>query len=225
MLGFCTAIAALPIQETVQRLLETFQQSNLGAIQFIALYSLATVAFIPGSLLTLGAGAVFGLLWGSVWVLLGATIGATLAFLIGRYAVRGWVSRRIANYPRFQAIDRAVSQSGFKIVLLSRLSPVIPFNLLNYALGITGVSLKDYVLGSVGMIPGTVLYVYLGSIAGSLANLGTAQPTDSKLQWIVRIVGLIATIAVTVYISRIARQAIEGVAATESVESVSEDLS
>lgn len=210
-------LAALPLQETTKHLLEAIQQSNWGAIQFIVLYSLTTVAFVPGSLLTLGAGAVFGLVWGSVWAFLGATIGATLAFLIGRYGVRGWVSRRIANDSRFQAIDRAVSQSGFKIVLLSRLSPIIPFNLLNYALGVTGVSLKDYVLGSVGMIPGTVLYVYLGSIAGSLANLGTAQLANSKLQWTVRIMGLIATIAVTLYISRIARQAIESVAAEEAV--------
>ncbi|WP_088892814.1 TVP38/TMEM64 family protein [Leptolyngbya ohadii] len=211
-------LAAVPLQEMAQHLLETLQQGKLGAVQFVLVYSLATVAFVPGSLLTLGAGAVFGLLWGSVWVFLGATIGATLAFLIGRYGVRGWVSRKIANYPRFQAIDRAVSQSGLKIVLLARLSPVIPFNLLNYGLGITGVSLKDYVLGSVGMIPGTVLYVYLGSIAGSLANLGTVQPENARLQWTVRIIGLLATIAVTFIISRIARQAIEGVTEAEAIE-------
>lgn len=210
-------MVGLPLQETASHLLENLQQGGWGAVQFVVFYSLATVAFLPGSVLTLGAGAVFGLLWGSVWVLLGATIGATLAFLIGRYGVRGWVSRKIVHYPRFQAIDRAVTQSGFKIVLLARLSPMIPFNLLNYAMGITGVSLKDYVLGSVGMIPGTVLYVYLGSIAGSLANLRTAQLENSRLQWTVRIIGLIATIAVTLYISRIARQAIEAVAAEDPI--------
>ncbi|MFN6567102.1 TVP38/TMEM64 family protein [Dendronalium sp. ChiSLP03b] len=183
---------------------------TVGAIAFIALYIIATVAFLPGSILTLGAGVVFGILWGSLYVFIGATLGATAAFLVGRYLARGWVAKKIADNQKFAAIDRAVGQQGLKIVLLTRLSPIFPFNLLNYAFGITGVSLKDYFIGSVGMIPGTIMYVYIGSLASDLAMIGTeAQPTNPTVQWTIRIVGLIATVAVTVYVTRIARKALE----------------
>ena len=132
---------------------------SVGAFAFIGLYIIATVAFLPGSILTLGAGVVFGVVWGSLYVFIGATLGATAAFLVGRYLARNWVARKIENNKKFAAIDRAVGKEGLKIVLLTRLSPVFPFNLLNYAFGITGVSLKDYFIGSVGMIPGTIMYV------------------------------------------------------------------
>jgi uncharacterized membrane protein YdjX (TVP38/TMEM64 family) len=182
----------------------------LGAIAFILLYIMATVAFLPGLILTLGGGAVFGLIWGSLYVFIGATLGATAAFLVGRYLARNWVVKKIEWNRKFVAIDRAVGKEGLKIVLLTRLSPVFPFFLLNYAYGVTGVSLKDYVIGSLGMIPGTVLYVYLGSLAGNLANLGTStRPTNPVLHWSIRILGLIATIAVTFYTSKIARAALE----------------
>lgn len=182
----------------------------LGAIAFIALYIIASVAFFPGSILTLGAGVIFGAVWGSLYVFIGATLGATAAFLVGRYLARGWVARKIADNKKFAAIDQAVGREGLKIVLLTRLSPIFPFNLLNYAFGITGVSLKDYFIGSVGMIPGTIMYVYIGSLAGNLAMIGTeAQPTNPTLQWAIRILGLIATVAVTVYVTRIARKALE----------------
>ncbi|MDZ8236741.1 MAG: TVP38/TMEM64 family protein [Nostoc sp. ChiQUE01a] len=183
---------------------------TVGAIAFIALYIIATVAFFPGSILTLGAGVIFGVIWGSLYVFIGATLGATAAFLVGRYLARDWVARKIAGNKKFAAIDQAVGREGLKIVLLTRLSPIFPFNLLNYAFGITGVSLKDYFIGSVGMIPGTIMYVYIGSLAGNLATIGTeAQPTNHTIQWTIRIVGFIATVAVTIYITRIARKALE----------------
>lgn len=181
----------------------------VGAIAFIAIYIAATVAFFPGSILTLGAGVLFGVGLGSLYVFLGATLGATAAFLVGRYLARGWVSKKIEGNTKFHAIDEAVGREGFKIVLLTRLSPIFPFNLLNYAYGVTGVSLKDYVLASIGMIPGTIMYVYIGSLAGSIATLGTGtQPTNPGIQWAIRIIGLIATVAVTVYVTRIARKAL-----------------
>lgn len=180
-----------------------------GGIAFIAIYIAATVAFLPGSILTLGAGAVFGVLLGAVYVFVGATLGAIAAFLVGRYLARGWISQKIEGNQRFEAIDNAVASEGFKIVLLTRLSPVFPFNLLNYAFGITGVSLKDYALGSIGMIPGTVMYVYIGSLAGDLARIGIdPQPTNPTIQWAIRIIGLIATVAVTIYVTRLARKAL-----------------
>jgi uncharacterized membrane protein YdjX (TVP38/TMEM64 family) len=183
---------------------------TLGAIAFIGLYIVATVAFLPGSILTLGAGVVFGVIWGSIYVFIGATIGATAAFLVGRYLARGWVAKKIADNKNFAAIDQAVNREGLKIVLLTRLSPIFPFNLLNYAFGVTGVSLKDYFIGSVGMIPGTIMYVYIGSLAGNLALIGTEnQPTNPTLQWAIRIIGFIATVAVTIYVTRIARKALD----------------
>jgi len=182
----------------------------IGAIVFILLYIVATVAFLPGSILTLGGGFVFDVVFGSIYVFVGATIGAICAFLIGRYLARGWVANKIQGNQKFAAIDRAVGKEGLKIVLLTRLSPIFPFNLLNYAYGITGVSLKDYALGSIGMIPGTVMYVYIGSLAGDIATIGTGtQPeADPLLQWGIRIMGFIATVAVTVYITKLARKAL-----------------
>lgn len=181
----------------------------IGGIAFIAIYILATVAFFPGSILTLGAGVIFGVILGAVYVFIGATLGAIAAFLVGRYLARGWISQKIEGNQKFAAIDKAVAKEGFKIVLLTRLSPVFPFNLLNYAFGITGVCLKDYALGSIGMIPGTVMYVYIGSLAGDLAGIGTAsQSTNPTMQWAIRIVGFIATVTVTVYVTHIARKAL-----------------
>ena len=185
---------------------------SVGAIAFIIIYILATVAFFPGSILTFGAGVVFGLVLGSFYVFIGATIGATAAFLVGRYLARGWVAEKIQGNNKFQAIDEAVGKEGLKIVLLTRLSPIFPFNLLNYAYGVTGVSLKDYLLGSAGMIPGTIMYVYIGSLAGSLATIGTSTPaTNPALQWTIRLIGFIATVAVTLYVTKIARQALASV--------------
>jgi uncharacterized membrane protein YdjX (TVP38/TMEM64 family) len=187
-----------------------------GAIAFITIYNFATILFIPGSILTLGGGALFGVFWGSIYVFIAATLGATSAFLIGRYLTRDWVAQQIAGNIKFQAIDRAVAQEGLKIVLLTRLSPIFPFNLLNYAFGVTQVSIKDYILGSIGMIPGTIMYVYLGSLAGDLTALGTTNQHLSSetqiAQWAIRILGLIATIAVTIYVTRIAKQSLNQIA-------------
>lgn len=201
------------LQELLQNALTWVESlGSIAPIAFIVLYNIATVLLIPGSLLTLGSGVLFGLVWGSVYVFFAATLGATLAFWLGRTVARDWVSNKISAYPKFAAIDTAVAKEGFKIVFLTRLSPLFPFNLLNYAFGITQVSLKDYVLGSVGMIPGTILYVYIGSLIGSVAQIGmkgaTLDPQTQKLQWIAKIIGFIATIAVTVYITRIAKKAL-----------------
>lgn len=178
-----------------------------GVVAFVAIYVLACVFMIPGSVLTLGAGAVFGVLKGSVIVLVAATLGATAAFLVGRYLARDRVAKTIEGNERFRAIDEAVGREGWKIVGLTRLSPVFPFNLLNYAYGITKVSLRDYFLASLfGMIPGTVMYVYLGSLAGSLATLGRQGGGRTPAQWGLYAVGLAATVAVTVFVTRIARK-------------------
>lgn len=184
----------------------------IGAIAFIAIYNLATVLFVPASLLTLGGGAIYGVVWGSIYVFVAATLGAIFAFLIGRYFARGWVNEKIRNNMTFQAIDAAVESDGFKIVLLTRLSPIFPFNMLNYVFGVTRVSLKDYILGSIGMIPATIMYVYLGSLIGDVAQLGTqltniiSSPHTQTAQLTIKIVGLVATLAVTIQVSRLANR-------------------
>ncbi len=179
-----------------------------GPVLFAVLYVAATVLLLPGSVLTLGAGAVFGLARGAVLVSISATLGATAAFLVGRYLARDWVARKIEAYPRFKAIDEAVAREGWKIVGLTRLSPVFPFNLLNYAFGLTRVPLADYVLASwIGMMPGTVMYVYLGSLAGDLAGRGPASRTPAE--WALYAIGLAATVAVTIYVTRLARRSLD----------------
>lgn len=180
-----------------------------GPVMFVLLYIVAAVLLLPGSVLTLGAGAAFGVMQGAVLVSAGATLGATAAFLVGRYVAREWVAAKLQSYPRFAAIDQAVAREGWKIVGLTRLSPVFPFNLLNYAFGLTRVSLRDYVLASwIGMMPGTVMYVYVGSIAGDIAILSTGGQGRSAAEWVVYGVGLLATVVVTVYVTRLARAAL-----------------
>ncbi|RKX40953.1 MAG: hypothetical protein DRP64_11930 [Verrucomicrobia bacterium] len=177
---------------------------------YAGLYILACVFFVPGSLLTLGAGAIYGVVAGSLLVSVSSTLGATAAFLVGRYVARGWIAKKIEGNARFSAIDDAVADEGWKIVGLTRLSPIFSFNLLNYAYGLTRVSLREYVLASwIGMMPGTVMYVYLGSLAGDLASLG-AETEHAKTpgEWTMYGVWLLATIGVTVYVTKIAKKAL-----------------
>jgi uncharacterized membrane protein YdjX (TVP38/TMEM64 family) len=180
-----------------------------GLLLFVALYVVATILFLPGAVLTLGAGAVFGLAKGVAMASLAATLGAASAFLVGRYLARDAVAQRLAASPGFRAIDAAVAREGWKIVGLLRLSPVFPFNVLNYAFGITRVSFRAYVLASwIGMLPGTLLYVYLGSLAGDLALLGQRSHERPAAQWALFVAGLLATAAATAFVTRLARRAL-----------------
>ena len=184
-------------------------QGMVGVLVFAAVYIAATVLFIPGSILTLGAGFVYGVVWGTLYVSVASTIGATAAFLVGRYLARDWVASKVEGSPRFQSIDRAVGDEGWKIVGLTRLSPIFPFNLLNYAYGLTRVRLRDYFFASwIGMFPGTVMYVYIGSLAGSLATVGADGRSRTTGEWILYGVGLAATVVVTFYVTRLARKAL-----------------
>jgi len=195
-----------------------------GPAVFILGYIAAAVAFLPGSLLTLAAGFIFGLARGTFYTFIGATIGSSLAFLIARYVARRAIERRIAGNPKFAAVDRAVGREGFKIVALLRLSPVFPFNLLNYSLGLTRVSFLQYLAASVAMLPGTVLYVYYGAVArkatGSLAQAASGTGVEKGAEsWIFLGLGLVATIVVTAFVTRLAgralRQEIEAPAAED----------
>ncbi len=182
----------------------------LGPIVFILGYAVAVVAFVPGSILTLAAGAIFGLIEGTLYVFVAAVLGSAACFLIARHAAREAIEKRIDGDPRFAAIDRAVGKQGRKIVFLLRLSPAFPFNLLNYGLGLTKVKLTDYLIASFGMLPGTLLFVYSGKVAGDVAAIaGGAQTEKGAGDWALLIVGLIATAIVTVYVTRIAKKALD----------------
>jgi uncharacterized membrane protein YdjX (TVP38/TMEM64 family) len=181
-----------------------------GPIVFVLGYTIATVAFVPGVVLTLAAGAIFGVARGTVFVLIGATVGACAAFLIARYVARDAVARRISGNARFAAVDRAIGREGLKVVLLLRLSPAFPFNLLNYALGVTEVRFRDYALACAGMLPGTLLYVYSGKVAGDVAAAaaGAVQPGGPAALALFG-VGLAATVVATALITRAARRTLE----------------
>jgi len=179
-------------------------------IAFIAIYILACVLFIPGSILTIGAGVIFGVVWGSIYVSIASTAGASAAFLVGRYFARDAIARRIEGNARFKAIDDAVAREGWKIVLLTRLSPVFPFNLLNYAYGLTRVRFGEYVLASwIGMMPATVMFVYIGSLSGDLARAAAGSGAPNSAKWALNIVGFVATVVIAVYATRIGTRALK----------------
>jgi uncharacterized membrane protein YdjX (TVP38/TMEM64 family) len=204
------AIAGRSAIEFIPRFTDWVSRNGLaGALLFVLGYVAATVAFVPGVLLTIAAGAIFGVAKGTALVFVAATLGASAAFLVSRYLARPLVERRLAGNGRFAAIDRAVGHEGGKIVFLLRLSPVFPFNLLNYALGLTQVRFRDYVVASAGMLPATLLYVYYGKILGDVARVASGMPIPRGVEYYVLLgIGLAATIAVTVLVTRIARRAL-----------------
>jgi len=203
------ASALLPVKDWIRSFINWVQQLGpLGVVVFIVAYALATVLFLPGWIFTVGAGLIYGIVGGTLVALSGAVIGATLAFIVARYFVRKNIEEYAKKNPRFQAIDEAIGKNGWKIIGLLRLSPLIPFNLSNYFYGITAVSLKAYVaISAVGMIPGTLLYAYLGAIGK--AGIAGEKTQHSSAQYILLGVGLVATIAVTVLVSRIAKNALK----------------
>lgn len=178
-----------------------------GWLLYAAVYAACVVLFVPASILTLGAGAIYGLWVGVGVVLVGATVGATLAFLLARTLLRTRVERMTERNARFAALDRAIAREGAKIVFLVRLAPVFPFTYINYAFGLTGVQAPSYVLASaIGMIPGTFAYVYLGSAAATAA--GAAQGDLDTTRTLVQLAGAAAALVVTVFVARLATRAI-----------------
>ncbi len=206
LVSFSIVASQLGLKEVFNNLLQKVEGLGFwGPVIFIGAYILSTIFFIPASVLTLGAGAVFGLAFGSIYVSIASTIGASAAFLIGRYFARDLISKKIEGNERFAAIDSAVGKEGWKIVGLTRLSPAFPFTLLNYAYGLTKVPFSHYLISSwIGMMPGTVMYVYLGSLGNAASEGGT-----SPLEWALRIVGLLATVVVTIYVTKVAKKALD----------------
>ena len=200
-------LRALPADELMQFARERISSLGLwGPVVLGLLYVAATLLFVPGWILTLVAGAVYGLAAGTVIVSLASTTGAALAFLIARYVARDRVRRHVERSPKLAAVDEAIGEKGWRVVALLRLSPAIPFNLQNYLYGVTAIRFGPYVMASwLAMLPGTFLYVYLGSVGAAAAE---SDQESESWRWALRIVGLLATVAVTLYVARVAQRAI-----------------
>ena len=198
------AVTVLPIQSWLvagTQWIETHRMFAWAA--YVGTYIVVTVLVMPGSVLTVVAGFVFGLPVGVALVSAGSVLGAVSAFLVGRFFAREWVAQRIVKLPRLRALDMATHHEGFTIVFLTRLSPVFPFNLLNYAFGLTAVRLRDYFLASwIGMLPGTILYVYIGSVAKDLTELTSGDIQSGMAGRLLLLVGLAATLILTILITR-----------------------
>jgi uncharacterized membrane protein YdjX (TVP38/TMEM64 family) len=179
---------------------------------FILSYAGGVIALIPATPFSLAAGAIFGIVHGAAYSFVGATIGSTCAFLLGRHGARRLVEVRLARMPRFAAVERAAAAKGRRIVFLLRLSPVVPFNFLNYALGLTTMSVWDFIVAGTGSIPGEVLYAYWGRISGeALALAEQAGAPKSASYYGFLVVGLIATAAATAVVTATARRALRDV--------------
>lgn len=204
-------------QETARFVEALRSQGNWGLVWLALAYIPASLFFFPAALLTLAGGFAFGITKTVVAVSLGSTVGATSAFLAGRTFLRQFIEHKVERDARFRVLDQAVATHGFKIVFLTRLSPVLPFNLLNYAFGLTRVRLRDFVLASwIGMFPGTLLYVSIGAAAKSLTEVVSGKASGGVTQKVMFGLGLLATLAVSVMLARIAKKALAD--ATASAE-------
>ena len=185
-------------------------RSPAGALAFVPLYALWVTLLLPGVWASMLAGALYGTWWGSLIVFLGACLGAEAAFMLGRTWLRNWARRRLAGVPKLLAIEQAVSREGLKLVLLTRLSPAFPFSLLNFAYGLSEVSLRDYSIGLIGILPGTVLFCGLGALAGDVARFGEVLSGEADAgTWALRIGGLLATVASVWLVGRAAQRALQ----------------
>jgi uncharacterized membrane protein YdjX (TVP38/TMEM64 family) len=174
----------------------------VGWLMFVGLYAACCVFFMPASVLTLAAGVVYGFWGGTLLVLVGNGIGALACLFITRYVFRGWVQRQVAGQKKLQAMEKAVQKEGWKIVFLTRLSPIMPFSLINYALGLTKISPWHFLVATeIGSIPATAIYVYCGTLMGNLAKVGVDVHRHGPTEWIVRGGALVLTILVTIYLN------------------------
>lgn len=213
---FSVAISFLPVAGWVKSFSSWIQHLGLaGALIFIGVYALAALLFLPGAIFTIAAGLVYGFAGGTAVALVGATLGAGLAFLSGRYLFRNRMKKFAGENKKFGAIDDAIGKQGWKIVGLLRLSPLIPFNVSNYFYGVTAIGFWPYLLASfIGMAPGTLLYAYLGAIGQ--AGLSGEEKGHSSLEWTFLGIGLLVTVGVTIFVSRLARNALKRTGATKN---------
>ena len=206
------AMKFLPVEQWLRRFNEWVSQMGVaGILIFIAVYAGATVLLAPGAILTIGAGFAFGLWKGFLAVSAGSTLGAALAFLVARFIARDRIEAMVKQNEKFRRIDSAISREGPKLIFLLRLSLVIPFNLSNYFYGLTAVRFWPYVFASwIGMMPATFLFVYIGAAGKTVAAAATSTEaaTWRWQYWALMSVGLTATVLVIIWVTRIARNAL-----------------
>ena len=189
-----------------------------GPVLFIVVYVLAAITLAPAFLLTFSAGAVFGLWRGTLLTYIGAVLGASAVYAMAAPLARSRLLRWVDRDPRVAATRRAVVKDSAWIMFLLRLSPLVPYNLLNYALSLSGVTYRDYLLASLGMIPAIIMYAYYGTVAGDVTRiLAGVSPRRGTEYYVMLVVGLIATFVATHMISRAAKKAVsqEDIAATQ----------
>jgi uncharacterized membrane protein YdjX (TVP38/TMEM64 family) len=203
VIGAILALWFLPIRPSLTRF-QTYVKSAgpMGYVLYALGYGLIGLVF-PGSVLTIGAGAIFGIVGGTIVVLAGATLTATIAFILARTVLRRRIERITAKNAKFKAVDQAIAREGIKIVVLVRLAAVFPFTIVNYAFGLTGIRFGPYVAATaIGILPGTIAFVYLGAAAASVA-------TRNHTKLIVTIAGLVIAFAVSIFVARVAHKAIQ----------------
>lgn len=185
------------------------EQGAWSAVLFIVIMAVVVVFLLPGIFFTTGAGFVFGVVEGSIYVVLGTTLGAAVAFLVARYLFGERARRIIMSRGRLRAVNEEMTRHDWKVVMLTRLIPFFPAKAANYCFGLTSVSFRGYVLGSlIGFIPYSIHNVYLGSIAASVATLGERQIGRSPLEWTLYGTGFVTTVIAVIYFNRLARRAL-----------------
>jgi uncharacterized membrane protein YdjX (TVP38/TMEM64 family) len=216
--GIVAAAVGLPLRQWVVDGADWAEHHPYAAgAAFIVAYTVAAMLALPGAILTVGAGFVFGVTLGVPLVSAGSLLGAIAAFLVGRSYLADWVAKRVAQSPRLRALTAVTRRDGFTIVLLARLSPLLPYNVLNYLFGVSAVRLRDYVLGSwIGMLPVIMVYVYIGSLTKTVAALPEDNLDAGGLRRVLLVTGFIATVGLTALIARRAtRELRERLAAEE----------
>ncbi|MGH6742940.1 MAG: TVP38/TMEM64 family protein, partial [Bradyrhizobium sp.] len=209
LIAVAVAIRRLPVAATLDALESRIDALGVwGPAVFALAYIVAVVALVPASPLTLAAGAMFGPVVGTITASLSSTVGAAASFLVARYLARDSFAGAIRQYPKFDAVDKAIGEGGWRLVALLRLSPAVPFNMQNYLYGLTRIRFWAYLLTSwIAMLPGTFMYVYLGHVgrAGVEAATGGGRQR-TPAEWAMIALGLLATIGVTIYVTRLARR-------------------
>jgi len=184
-----------------------FLSSPLGVFVFVLIYIFWVSCLLPGSWLSMLSGFLYGTWLGSSVVFVGAFIGAHLTFYLGRTFLKEWAQKKVSNFPKIQIMEKAVKREGLKVILLTRLSPLFPFGLLNFTYGLSEVKVLDFTLGMIGILPGTILYCSLGSLALKISNFGdvlSGRSETSSFVW--SLISILSTISVVILILRSTRK-------------------
>ena len=184
-----------------------FFSTPLGIFVFALVYVLWVSCLLPGSWLSMLSGFLYGTWLGSFIVFLGAFVGAHLSFYLARTFLKNWAKKKVSNFPQIQIMEKAVQREGFKVVLLTRLSPLFPFGLLNFTYGLSEVKVRDFTLGMIGIIPGTILYCSLGSLALKVSNFGEVLSGRSDISsFIWSLISILSTILILILVLRSIRK-------------------